>query len=93
MVVVISYILSCSLQLVKDSSWLPDDSCSGRLAQGDMLLGPLFAVSGLVEDSAAVKSNYMGDGDGGDGVDYQGLATTIQQRLSICRVGNRHRGN
>ena len=72
--------------MTADKSWLPNDSSSGRGAQRDMLLGPFFSVSGLMEDSAEVKRHYM-SGE----VDHQSLATMLQQRLSICRVrGNNH---
>lgn len=63
--------------------WLPKEAWSGRVAQREMLLGPFFAVSGLMEDSAEVKQEYVGaSGE----TEYTNLANTLQQRLSICRV-------
>lgn len=54
------------------------------MAQRAMFLGPFFAVSGLMEDSAEVKSHFIATSGEAD---YRTLATTLQQRLSICRVG------
>lgn len=70
------------VKLATDSRWLPEEAWSGRVAQRDMLLGPFFAVSGLLEDSAEVKRHYVAAEEG----EYRVLAGTLQQRLSICRV-------
>ena len=70
-------------QMTSNEHWLPEEAWSGRVAQREMLLGPFFAVSGLMEDSAEVKRDYTEAAGEGD---YTNLATTLQQRLSICRV-------
>ena len=73
------------LQLVSDRSWLPGAGTSGGLtaAAGDTLLGPFLALSGDATESAKVKEQYlkMHSDD-----ELEALGSTIQQRLSICRV-------
>lgn len=73
---------------MSDAEWLPGEVRSGRAAQRDMLLGPFFAVSGLLEDSADVKQHYLG---ATDEAEFRTLAATLQHRLAICRVGSAHK--
>lgn len=72
--------------MTESENWLPQDSWSGHRAQRDLVLGPFFAVSGLIEDSDVLQNYYFKGPPGAHEDDYGDIAVTLQQRLGVCRV-------
>ena len=50
------------------------------------MLGPFFAVSGLVKDSPGIRRHYLSTLPGAENNEHKEMAETLQQRLSVCRV-------
>ncbi len=71
------------MQLTESSDWSTVEGVNGRSAELELVLGPFFAVTCLVEDSPALKNYYM-TGDPDRRENYSSVV--LQQRLSVCRV-------
>jgi len=77
----VSQLLLPWLQLTEDPAWTVSEGGNGRRAEWELMLGPFFAVTCLIEDSPALVEYYK---SADKQTSYSGLM--LQQRLSVCRV-------
>ena len=69
------------LQLTEDPAWTVSEGGNGRRSEWELILGPFYAVTCLIEDSPALLKYYKN-------AEKQSIygGFMLQQRLSVCRV-------